>query len=206
MTLPKDFKQEEEGQTMNYWKEFLGSLDSCYFPTANDAASLPKERHSTGIVIDDIPQLQHMSEQLNLNPTDVLQTMWALLLHYYLRQNMVCFGCLDSTPEHEKLSPDSRDVLNMHLRRLEILEADRVMDIFDRLQKEQIESSVHKFCVPSKICSEIRLAESRINTAVALNCTKPKSLAVEDKPCGYLKSLEDLEVCSQPRFHWFLQI
>jgi hypothetical protein len=146
-------------ETSKFWKQYLADASPCYFPTLTESSRKHEgtksrsqhafELHDTGLS----KTLFSFCAQNELQVDAVVKAAWALVLRSYIGSGRVCFGFLEAE--------DAR--LNSSICSLAVEETDVILDIVERVVKDQANSLQH---VVSNLRSIAHKSELHCNTVV----------------------------------------
>nr|XP_036574363.1 Nonribosomal peptide synthetase 8-like protein 3 [Colletotrichum truncatum]KAF6780782.1 Nonribosomal peptide synthetase 8-like protein 3 [Colletotrichum truncatum] len=140
--------QVDEDEALNYWIDFLEEAEPCYFPTMND--NQKGERGSAEVLeisLDtSMQELRTFCRDYNVTISNVLQAVWALVLHTYTRDRDVCFGYLSSgrslpiVGASEIVGP----MMNLLVCRVNSIEEKSIGDLLEGIRQDFVNSLPHQ--------------------------------------------------------------
>ncbi|KAF4785767.1 peptide synthetase [Colletotrichum scovillei] len=90
--------QTDEDGALDYWIDYLDGTEPCFFPVMNDhQAGGAGSFHVTVMPLDvGLDDIRVFCQKHNATISNVLQAVWALVLHTYTGDPDICFGYLSS--------------------------------------------------------------------------------------------------------------
>jgi non-ribosomal peptide synthase protein (TIGR01720 family) len=156
---------------INYWKEQLRGVKPCYFPIMPQHSSKQRELHSLYLDFDRLNEVQALAERSNVTFANVLLAAWALLLRTYTGSSDVCYGYLTSgrNVPIDDIQNAVGAFINMLVSRTKVSRSFTLLDIFQKVQSDFIESLPHQHCSLAQFQHDLGLSgKALFNTAVSV--------------------------------------
>ncbi|KAI9150478.1 Nonribosomal peptide synthase atnA [Paramyrothecium foliicola] len=155
-------------KTVGYWKDYLSGVEPCYFPSLNDGAKDPRSLQAVDQQISRASELQAFCSERGVTLSNVLQLVWALVLQAYTGLDDVCFGYLVAGRDVPVRDIDEAIgvFINMLICRVHLNPATSIGDVLQGVQKDLMESMLHKHVSLADIQHEMNTSSAPLfNTA-----------------------------------------
>jgi non-ribosomal peptide synthase protein (TIGR01720 family) len=156
---------------INYWKDQLHDVQPCHFPTAPQHSSKQRELHSLYMDFGRFSELQTLAERSSVTFSNIMLAAWALVLRTYTGSSDICYGYLTSG---RNIPIDNIDkavgaFINMLVSRIKLNHSLPVLEVFQKVQNDFIESLPHQHCSLAQFQHDLGLSgKSLFNTAVSV--------------------------------------
>lgn len=156
---------------INYWKEQLRGVRPCYFPLVPQHSSKQRRLHSLFMDFDRFREVQSLAEKSNVTFANILLAAWALVLRTYTGSSDVCYGYLTSgrNVPIDNIQKAVGAFINMLVSRIKVSQSLTLVDIFQKVQNDFIESLPHQHCSLAQFQHDLGLSgKALFNTAVSV--------------------------------------
>jgi len=156
---------------INYWKEQLRGVKPCYFPIIPQHSSKQRQLHSLYMDFDRFPEVQALAERSNVTFANVLLAAWSLVLRTYTGSSDVCYGYLTSgrNVPIDNIQDAVGAFINMLVSRTKLPQSTSLLDVFQKVQSDFIESLPHQHCSLAQFQHDLGLSgKALFNTAVSV--------------------------------------
>lgn len=172
--------------SMKFWGEYLNSAQPCHFPASLELSNEkqpPKELRSLAIECD-LPDntLKEFCISQGVTIANIVQAVWSLVLRLYTGSDDVCFGYLSSGRDiavdgiEEVVGP----LINMLVCRLQVLPAEGLTDLVQKVQENYLASMEHQHCSLAQIQHALKLGgRALFNTIVSVQRGTPTKSSAE---------------------------
>ena len=165
-------QQQDKSASMNFWKNYLEDISSCYFPVLNDDSQGPNELHELTASIDHSLGLHDFCRTHNITPASLLHLAWAMTLRAYSGTEDVCFGYLSAGRDLPVQDIDDAvgAYINMLVCRLDLgeLASSNLLQLAESVQQSFLKSMPHQLCSLAEIQHELQLRGPLFNTVLSL--------------------------------------
>ncbi|KAG9258477.1 uncharacterized protein F5Z01DRAFT_689818 [Emericellopsis atlantica] len=129
-----------------YWKQYLGGIEPCHFPTSKEAQPRSRALRSYNQKLSCASKLSDFCNESGITLSNILQLAWALVLQAYTGLDNVCFGYLVSGREIpvERIGDSIGVFINMLVFRVHLDPAAALGDIMQAVQRDLLQSMQHK--------------------------------------------------------------
>ncbi|KAI9826788.1 MAG: hypothetical protein M1819_007259 [Sarea resinae] len=155
---------------LKYWLQYLKGVEPCHFPQLNESHE-PRTLHSIETNLHVVSRLHDFCRARGVTVSNVLQTVWSLILRSYTGNDHVCFGYLASGRDaridgiHQAIGP----FLNMLISRADITESSKLGQIVEIAQEDFINGLPHQYSSLAEIQHRLGLSGVPLfNTTMSL--------------------------------------
>jgi non-ribosomal peptide synthase protein (TIGR01720 family) len=159
------------GAAVSYWKNRLQGVQPCYFPIAPQHSSKQRQLHSLYMDFNRFPELQTLAERNSVTFSNIMLTAWALVLRAYTKSSDVCYGYLTSgrNVPIDGIQNAVGAFINMLVARVTVSQTQSLLDVFQKVQGDFIESLPHQHCSLAQFQHDLGLSgKALFNTAVSV--------------------------------------
>ncbi|KAH8712255.1 hypothetical protein GQ44DRAFT_829973 [Phaeosphaeriaceae sp. PMI808] len=151
---------------MLYWKNYLSGIEPCFFPNLSDGQSGPHEHSSVEVSLRNTKTVQNFCKKNGVTLSNLLQIVWALVLHCYVGASDVSFGVVASGRDVPvKNIDDAVGVfVNMLITRLTFSDDTTIAELLEIVQRDSVNALAHQACSLANVQNELQL-QSLFNTA-----------------------------------------
>jgi amino acid adenylation domain-containing protein/non-ribosomal peptide synthase protein (TIGR01720 family) len=165
----------------DFWKEYLSDMQPCLFPPLDDDAGEEKQLRSLDVDLQLPPgQLRAFCDALGVTVSNVLQTVWGLVLRAYTGSDQVCFGYLTSgrDVEVDGIEKAIGPFVNMLICRMDVAGSTSVAELVHRVQADSVAGLEHQHCSLADIQHDLSLPGRHLfNTSMSVQRTPPSNTA-----------------------------
>ena len=155
----------------NYWKEQLRGVQPCHLPIMPQHFSKQRELHSLYMDFDRFSELQTLAERNNVTFSNIMLAAWALVLRTYTGSSDICYGYLTSgrNVPIDNIQNAVGAFINMLVSRIKLDHSRPILEVFQKVQSDFIDSLPHQHCSLSSIQHYLSLSgKALFNTAVSV--------------------------------------
>ena len=180
-------EQEDSGESLEYWKCYLGGVEPCLFPCSSAFTHGVDQKHNVlkvFVQFGGLAALRSFCNTYELTPFTVIQLAWALVLGRFSNTTSPCFGYLTSRRQLpiDRIDSIAGPMINTLTCRVDIQGSCRILEALRKLQMDVTESNDHQSCSLADIQHALNLGESRLfNTAITYQRYDSKSTAHREK-------------------------
>jgi amino acid adenylation domain-containing protein/non-ribosomal peptide synthase protein (TIGR01720 family) len=180
---------------IDHWKGYLAGMEPCHFPLLTGADDSRKLSHMP--INLDLPSgaLQGYCERNGVTISNMVQTVWGLVLRCFCNSDQVCFGYLSSgrNAPVESIDETVGPFINMMVSRVDARGATRVTQLVKQVQDGYLAGLEHQHCSLAQIQHGLTL-EGRplFNTVMSIQRALDSDTDGDDKieiPAISFKSL-----------------
>jgi non-ribosomal peptide synthase protein (TIGR01720 family) len=156
---------------INYWKEQLRGVKPCYFPVLPQHSTKERKLHTLYMDFTRFSELHTLSEKSGVTFANILLAAWALLLRMKTDSADVCYGYLSSgrNVPIDNIQGAIGAFINMLVSRVKIAQSISLLDIFQKVQNDFIDSLPHQHCSLAQFQHDLGLSgKALFNTAVSV--------------------------------------
>lgn len=141
-------------KSKHFWKDRLAHVEPCHFPTTSDNVTETKQLKAMPVPLD-VPdgKIHAFCDSHGFTVSNVLKTVWGLVLHSYTGADQVCFGYLTSGREVPVNGIDEAfgPFVNMLVCSMELNSDTIISELVERVQSDYAESLEHQHCSLAEI-------------------------------------------------------
>ncbi|KAF2475447.1 acetyl-CoA synthetase-like protein [Lindgomyces ingoldianus] len=159
------------GTAEAYWKEHLRGVQPCYFPIAPQHSFKQRQLHSVLLDFDRYADLQKLGERSSVTLSNIMLAAWAVVLRTYTGSNDVCYGYLTSGRNLpiDNIQDAVGAYINMLVSRISLSRSQSLLDVFQKVQSDFIESLPYQHCSLAQFQHDLGLSgKALFNTAVSI--------------------------------------
>ncbi|PVH97248.1 nonribosomal peptide synthase-like protein, partial [Periconia macrospinosa] len=156
---------------VNFWKQQLRGVKPCYFPSVPQHSSKQRQLHSLYMKFNRFGEVQDLAERSGVTFANILLAAWALLLRTYTNSSDVCYGYLTSgrNVPIDNIESAIGAFINMLVSRVSVAPSHSLLDVFQKVQGDFIDSLPHQHCSLAQFQHDLGLSgKALFNTAVSV--------------------------------------
>ncbi|KAF1951517.1 nonribosomal peptide synthase [Byssothecium circinans] len=156
---------------IDYWKQQLRGVKPCYFPIIPQHSSKQRKLHSLYMDFNRFSEVQALAEKSSTTFANILLAVWSLVLRSYTSETDVCFGYLSAgrNVPIDGMESAIGAFINMLVSRVQVSRSATLLDLFQAVQNDFIESLPHQHCSLAQFQHSLGLSgKALFNTAVSV--------------------------------------
>ncbi|KAF2186293.1 nonribosomal peptide synthase [Zopfia rhizophila CBS 207.26] len=156
---------------VKFWKDQLRGLQPCYFPVSPQHSSKQRQLHSVYMDFDRYSDLQKLGERSSVTFSNIMLAAWAIVLRTYTGSSDVCYGYLTSGRNIpiDGIQNAVGAFINMLVSRVGLTRSTSLLEVFQKVQNDFIESLPHQHCSLAQFQHDLGLSgKALFNTAVSI--------------------------------------
>ncbi|KAF9768845.1 hypothetical protein IL306_013805 [Fusarium sp. DS 682] len=171
------------GVALQYWQNYLAGVQPCMFPTIqSDGIEPPNSSTQTvSIDFDRGTELQSLCAKHGITISNLVQTVWSIVLRSFVGCSEVCFGYVVSG--RDVPLPNIEQAIGTYIGqlpcRINIQDTDSVMEVARRLQDDFFDGLIHQHISLAELYHSLPSASGQLfNTNV--HCMRTPNLEPHD--------------------------
>ncbi|KAF2020287.1 acetyl-CoA synthetase-like protein [Aaosphaeria arxii CBS 175.79] len=167
----KYIRSQPAEKAIQYWKDQLRGLQPCYFPITPQHSSKQRELHSLYLKFDRFSELHAIAERNSVTLSNIMLAAWSMVLRTFTGSSDVCYGYLTSGRNIpvENIQNAVGAFINMLVSRTQLSRGQSLLEIFQKVQNDFIESIPHQHCSLAQFQHDLGLSgKALFNTAVSV--------------------------------------
>jgi len=142
-----------------YWKNYLSGIEPCFFPSLNDGRTGAHHHSSVEVNVTDVTAVYNFCKKNGVTLSNVLQVVWALVLHCYVGASDVSFGVVASgrNVPVKNIEEAVGVFVNMLIARLVFSDETTIGQLLETIQTDSVNALAHQACSLADVQNELQL-------------------------------------------------
>ncbi|EED20874.1 nonribosomal peptide synthase, putative [Talaromyces stipitatus ATCC 10500] len=168
--------------SISFWKKHLSGIEPCYFPVLTSETTARELRDVSVVLEPSVEAIHNFCASHNITVSNLIQTVWALVLRCFVGRDDVCFGYLASGRDApvDGIVDMVGPTISVLICRAALDDSSTIKDALRTCQMELLDSLSHQHCSLAEIQHALELSGMALfNTGISFQAISAMDKSIE---------------------------